>query len=115
MLEASDLLNKVIIVGLALERSDGTEDLIQTHGKVCRVEGEMLYLERYEKSEFPLGFSIEAFALTKPGTYVEKSTGIEIINPDFVCHWRTNSDAPTEEILKNGFKGFTKNTKNDEK
>lgn len=110
MLKPIDFLNKMILVGITVEQPDGTKDYIQTHGTVERVEGNCLFLKRKDDVEFCLGFSIEAFSIAKPGIYREKSTGIEIENPDYICRWvATNHTKRTnEQILKEGFKGYTK-------
>jgi hypothetical protein len=108
MLKPVDFLNKMILVGITIERENGVKEYIQTHGVCYRIDGDYLFLRRTDNEEFCLGFSIEAFSIAKPGIYKEKSTGIEIENPDYFCKWTTKSTLSKDKILRNGFRDFIK-------
>jgi hypothetical protein len=110
MLTPIDFINKMILVGITVEMPDGEIKHIQTSGIVESAEAEYLFLKRSDGSTFCLGFSLEAFSVAKPGTYTEKSTGIEIKNADYLCKWKSIGKAgqADEELLKNGFTGYIK-------
>ncbi len=114
MLKSTDLLGKVILVGITIENPNGEKEYVQTHGTGERIEGDYIVLRREDNTEFYLGVSPQAFSAAKPGVYTEKSTGIQIENPDYISQWvlsrpsMEGAGTAKANLLRDGFRGFIK-------
>lgn len=107
-----EVIGQVVLVGITFYSSTGTLiELFQTHGQAESVAGDLLFLRTPAGGEFAVPFDPNYLKRAAPGTYREKTTGLEIVNPDFLSQWRVNTIDDLEHIERvkeRGFSGWQK-------
>ena len=94
---ASELLHKHVLVGLT--RLDSQGDIRkqeQFHGDVISASATGVLLRLPDGFEYNLPPDYRAFEKAAPGNYRLRSTGVVVINPDYVATW-TVSDPPISQ------------------
>ena len=106
------VIGKLVLVGISFYTSTGTfVEQYQTNGIAEKVSGDLLYLRRSNGASFAVPYDPNHIKRAVPGIYREKTTGAEIVNPDFLSQWRidTIDDLEYIERLKEvGFAGWGK-------
>jgi hypothetical protein len=104
----SELIGKLILVGLRFYDSDkNLLEEYQTHGVGVSVEDGLLSIRKDDLDLFYIPFS--PIKRAKPGSYKERSTGIVLENPDFLCSWKIDDIQDKNrinEIKEVGFKNW---------
>lgn len=97
--EASKYVGKTVLIGLTY--LDHNEELIEQ----CQCIGTILTFSNEQGIQIKLQDSDEPFALppdphgiqvAQPGTYRLRSTGQEIVSPDFVATWTITKPVPKD-------------------
>ena len=95
-----DLLGKTVIVGIT--RITHKEELIEQKQFVGRFESmdETIHIKLADGTDFTLPPDLRSFQRAKPGVYILRSTGEEVINPDFTSSWTVQAPAPKSKKKK---------------
>jgi hypothetical protein len=92
--QAWEMQGKLVMVGLSrLDASGNLIEQTQFHGTVVRVnpkEGIVLQLD--DGSERSLLPDFRSFLKALPGEYREHSTGLVVVNPDFLCSYTSTHE-----------------------
>lgn len=81
-----DIINKTILIGMIfLDEGGELIEQYQTSGIIKAIDKAMLIIEREDFPDFRLPFDEMAMKKAEPGIYEERSTGKEIIDPDFIA------------------------------
>jgi hypothetical protein len=93
----SSLLGKYVLIGFTRIAADDTVlEKTQHHGRIALVDpddGIKVVLSDGEVLTLPP--DLDAFRAAAPGIYVLRSTGEEVVDPDFTAAW-TIRDAPDD-------------------
>lgn len=91
----SDLLGKVILVGLTYYTHD--HQLIeqkQYYGTVVRSDETCIVIRKENGEEFSLPPDLRSTKLAPAGEYRLRSTGEIVVDPDFLSTWNVVKDPP---------------------
>lgn len=113
-MDRHDLINKVILIGIRFyDDKKELKEQFQTHGTVYMIdELDFIHVELNDGNIYKIPFVPKAIQPASPGVYTEKSTGIEITDPDYLMQIRLEDSKPEgiEKIKTVGFDyGWTKN------
>jgi hypothetical protein len=97
---AEALFGAYVVVGLTYWRSDGDVDRQeQIHGEISELDpkrGVRLTLRgKHQGETFDLPPMLSTFQRAAPGTYRLRSTGEEVVDPDFTASWEINAPPST--------------------
>jgi hypothetical protein len=96
--KAKAIINKHVVIGLTYYDHEGTFlEQKQMHGKVISVDKNciMVELDGLRAGEtFCLPRDLRAFRKASPGIYRLKSTGEEVVNPDYTTAWNITKPPP---------------------
>ena len=85
---AEGLLGKRIVVGLNRARADGTLiEKIQFHGVVAEADDEGVVILEANGQRRILPPAWHAYVPARPGTYRFRSSGEEVVDPDYETIW----------------------------
>ena len=105
-------IGKVVLIGLTfVDENDKLIEQYQTHGLIASIdENHLMTIARTELPNFILPLNKEAMKDAKPGSYRERSSGIEIENPDFTTAWTVTSLSEERRAFQkqHGFGDFQK-------
>ena len=92
---ASRAIGKRILVGFTYVKASGEPiEQKQFHGVIREVTPAGIMLDLADGTTYVLPPDSRGISEAAPGTYRLRSTGEEILNPDFVCSWTvTRPDA----------------------
>ena len=89
--QAKSMLNKHVLIGLTYYDHEGKFiEQKQIHGKIISVsqKGFSIKLEGLRSGEtYNLPLDLRSFQKARPGTYKLRSTGEEIVDPDYLASW----------------------------
>ena len=96
-LKLSDLLGKVILVGITYYTHDKQFiEQKQYHGRVIRADDTGIIVQRSNGEEAWMPPDLRSTKPAPPGEYRERSTGEIVVNPDFFTTWKVVEDQPKE-------------------
>lgn len=103
----AEYIDKVILIGLTfVDDQDNVVEQYQTHGVIKAIsEDGMVKIERKDLPEFTIPFDEESISEAAEGVYRERSTGVEINNPDFLSSWTIHQSNP-DSLENNKLYGF---------
>lgn len=106
-----EYIGKLILIGISfVSKNDELIEQYQTHGYIEKIEKNgLMRIRRDGLPVFTIPFNKSAISKAKPGTYRERSSGMEIENPDFFTSWsvRKTKTFNIEKYKKYGFEEFT--------
>src|SRR6185369_1239537 len=98
-MKSNEVLGKLVLVGISFYTSTGTLiEQFQTNGIAERVLEDLLYLRRADGGTFAVPYDPDYIKRAAAGTYTEKTTGRQIVNPDFLSQWKINTIDDLEHI-----------------
>ena len=81
-------LGKYILVGVTYLNPDGTiREMIEKHGVIKRISNNTLFFICSDSTDFSIPFDERAISKAPLGTYKLRSTGEEVMNPDYFSTW----------------------------
>lgn len=99
--KAKEMINKRVVIGITyLDHTGELIDSEQMHGKIISVNPDSVKveLEGLRKGEiFSMPRNLRAFLKAESGVYTLKSTGEEVVDPDYTTAW--NITKPPEGKL----------------
>ncbi len=109
-----EYIGKQILIGLSfIDENDELVEQYQTHGCIKAIEPDgMMRIDRDILPIFTIPFDEESISKANPGVYRERSTGIEIENPDYTTSWSINTVKikNIESYKQHGFEKFVPDT-----
>ena len=97
MTESHDYISKTIIIGITrLDCNDQLIEQIQMHGVITKVTPSGIEIELSTGELYSLPPDLDSIHGAPPGTYKFRSTGEEVVNPDFMTTWTVR--APEEPV-----------------
>jgi hypothetical protein len=112
MIEANNLLGKVLLIGITL--LDDEERLIeqfQVFGKIIRCSTDGVVIQKNgTDQEFSIPPDFESITPAQPGEYKLRSTGEVVTDPDYITSWTVNNSSSerAEKYKTVGFEGWCK-------
>jgi hypothetical protein len=100
-------ISKVFLIGINfLDEKENLIEQYQTHGILEKIENHIMHIHREDNSHYYLPFDETSIQVAKPGIYKERSTGIEVENPDFLVQWSVVGITDYKNIYKYKDVGF---------
>jgi hypothetical protein len=91
------MIGKTVLVAQTIV-VEGEEDpvRVQYHGRIESADpGQGLAIRRTDNGELEwLPPDLRAYSRAEPGIYTLRSTGEEVVDPDFISHWTVERPAP---------------------
>ena len=98
MILIEDLIGKHILIGITYLDNLGNEiERVQCHGYFESMDDVVHIRLKDPDEDFTLPPDLSAFRKAKPGKYRLRTTGEEVINPDYLCTWTVQEPSPGEE------------------
>lgn len=112
MKEINNLINKILLVGIAiLDEHDQLIEQFQVYGPIIRVNAEGIVIRRNgTDTEFSIPPDFDHITEVEPGEYRLRSTGEIVEDPDYVSSWtvKGGSRERIEHYSLYGFGGYEK-------
>lgn len=105
-----EYIGKLLLIGISfVSKNDELIEQYQTHGCIEKIEKNgLMRIRRNGLPVFTIPFDESAISKAEPGTYHERSSGMEIENPDFLTSWSVHQSKTLniENYKKYGFEEF---------
>lgn len=102
-----EYLDKIILVGIIFtDKDNNLIEQYQTHGTIKSIQNHTITILRNDNSLFHIPFDTDAIYKAEPGEYKEKSTGIVVVNPDYITTWTVSNTLDSDTIEKDKTFGF---------
>jgi hypothetical protein len=96
--DPAKFLGKHLLVGITVLDHEGKlVEQYQVHGIIDRIEEEGITIKQASGEEFGLPPDLSNVEVAAPGTYKLRSTGEELVDPDFVSSWTVYEPDPSEK------------------
>jgi hypothetical protein len=92
-MNSENYIGKLVLIGLTfLNDNEELVEQYQTHGVIQAIDDNgMMRIRRENSPVFTIPFDEESMSKAKLGIYRERSSGIEIENPDYTTSWSIHS------------------------
>jgi hypothetical protein len=109
-MKKEDYIGKVVLIGLTfVDENDEVIEQYQTHGVITSIDdNDLMKVSRNGCPDFFMPFDDGAMKQANEGTYHERTTGIEVEDPDFLTSWTINdlTESSREYQKLHGYDGF---------
>ncbi len=106
-LRKKNLIGKSIIIGITfLDDNHERAGKYQTHGVIKEITPDgLIRIAREDMEIFQIPFGKNAIQKAAKGEYIEKETGMTIVDPDYLSVWEViiSDRAVMEEYKRHGF------------
>jgi hypothetical protein len=95
------------LVGITFtDKDNNLIEQYQTHGTIKSIQDHTITILRNDNSLYHIPFDTDAIYKAEPGEYKEKSTGIVVVNPDYITTWTVSNTLDRDTIEKDKTIGF---------
>jgi len=85
--DPAEMIGKLVLVGIRFyDQAKALIDVYETHGIAESYRNGLLAIRRDDSSLFHV--PISPILIAQPGTYHERSSGKDFVNPGFLCQWK---------------------------